>query len=148
MRSSRPRVARSLASSDRKCVTRKFSTPCSEPFNDQLIRARSSEGDVVGRGQPGRPFDALTLAHDKPWFGRSLTLPGASPFLNRGPLVKRRSYRRRRRYHLLPNPSHRRRSRQWSPDRDPGLDQRRRFDRHPSGPVGRLFRPLRCNSYW
>ena len=65
-----------------------------------------------------------------------------------GILAKRRSYRRQRRYRLLQNLSYRTRSRQWSPDRDPGLDQRRRFDRRSAGPVGCGFRPLRCSSYW
>jgi hypothetical protein len=36
-------------------------------------RARSYGGDVVRRGQPGSPFDALTLAHGRPGSG------GASP---------------------------------------------------------------------
>jgi hypothetical protein len=73
---------------------------------------------------------------------------GSLPLRAPGILAKRRSYRRQRRYHLLPNPSHRRRSRQWSPDRDPGLDRRRRFDPRPSDPVDRGFRPLPCSSYW
>jgi hypothetical protein len=37
-------------------------------------------GDVVRRGKPGSPFDALTLAHGRPRLRRSFALPAPGIF--------------------------------------------------------------------